>query len=312
MTNSWDNGFFKIIPKMPLTRELEKRNNVEFFKPMRAIFSGSSQSGKTFLIGKMLEKQKELFGDEFELVKYYYPEYLEESPVNWHENISTPITYTAGFPSKQDILELSENSLLIIDDNMKKVVNSELMRQFFNVISGKRNISIIVVTQNYFTQGQFSRDIRNSSNIVCLFRNCADATLNTRVARAFKLEKAYQAAENEVFVNHVYPYVFIDQSQRSQISNYRVYTDILSRVKIAFSVTGMKGYILNETDFKKIYKIIEEKPRSVKAVPHENTKAELPERKSIKQERREKREERKKKYRNLYIKNRAGSRYNLQ
>ena len=68
MTNSWDNGFFKIIPKMPLTRELEKRNNVEFFKPMRAIFSGSSQSGKTFLIGKMLEKQKELFGGE----KYFY------------------------------------------------------------------------------------------------------------------------------------------------------------------------------------------------------------------------------------------------
>ena len=157
-----------------------------------------------------------------------------------------PRTYNAGFPSKQDILELPEGSLLIIDDNMKKVVNSELMRQFFNVISGKRNISIIVVTQNYFTQGQFSRDIRNSSNVVCLFRNCADASLNIRVARAFKLEKAYQAAENDVFADQVYPYIFIDQSQRSQLSGYRVYTDILSKTKIAYSVDGMKGYILNE------------------------------------------------------------------
>ena len=300
---------------MPLTRELEKINYVEFFKPMRAIFSGSSQSGKTFLIGKMLEKQKVLFGGEFELVKYYYPEYLEESPVNWHENISTPITYTAGFPSKQDILELPENSLLIIDDNMKKVVNSELMRQFFNVISGKRNISIIVVTQNYFTQGQFSRDIRNSSNIVCLFRNCADATLNTRVARAFKLEKAYQAAENEVFVNNIYPYVFIDQSQRSQLSSYRVYTDILSKVKVAYSVAGMKGYILNETDFKKIYKVIEEKPRSVKAIPHENKTTELPERITIKEERKEKRQERKKNYQKFKIRERRSRKklkFNLQ
>ena len=286
---------------MPLTRELEKINYVEFFKPLRAIFSGSSQSGKTYLIGKMLEKQRELFGGEFKLVKYYYPEYLEECPVEWHENITTPITYNAGFPTKQDILELPEGSLLIIDDNMKKVVNSELMRQFFNVISGKRNISIIVVTQNYFTQGQFSRDIRNSSNVVCLFRNCADATLNIRVARAFKLEKAYQAAENDVFSDQVYPYVFIDQSQRSQLSSYRVYTDILSKVKVAFSVAGMKGYILNETDFKKIYKVIEEKPRSVKAIPHENKTTELPERISIKQERKEKREERKKKYQNFKI-----------
>ena len=296
---------------MPLTRELEKINYVEFFKPLRAIFSGSSQSGKTYLIGKMLEKQKELFGGEFELVKYYYPEYLEECPVEWHENITTPITYNAGFPTKQDILELPEGSLLIIDDNMKKVVNSELMRQFFNVISGKRNISIIVVTQNYFTQGQFSRDIRNSSNVVCLFRNCADATLNIRVARAFKLEKAYQAAENDVFSDQVYPYVFIDRSQRSQLSGYRVYTDILSKTKVAYSVNGMKGYILNEIDFKKIYKIIEEKPRSVQVIAHENKTTELPERKSIKQQRKEKREERKKKYRDLKIKGRERPRFNL-
>ena len=296
---------------MPLTREVEKINHVEFFKPLRAIFSGSSQSGKTYLIGKMLEKQKELFGGEFELVKYYYPEYLEDCPVEWHENITTPITYNAGFPSKQDILELPEGSLLIIDDNMKKVVNSELMRQFFNVISGKRNISIIVVTQNYFTQGQFSRDIRNSSNVVCLFRNCADATLNIRVARAFKLEKAYQAAENDVFSDQVYPYVFIDQSQRSQLSGYRVYTDILSKTKVAYSVNGMKGYILNEIDFKKIYKIIEEKPRSVQVIAHENKTTELPERKSIKQQRKEKREERKKKYRDLRNKDRERPRFNL-
>ena len=283
---------------MPLTREIEKINHVEFYKPLRAIFSGSSQSGKTHLIGKMLEKQERLFGGEFKQVKYFYPEYLEECPVNWHESITTPISYQAGFPSKQDVLELPEESLLIIDDNMKKVVNSELMRQFFNVISGKRNISIIVVTQNYFTQGQFSRDIRNSSNVVCLFRNCADATLNIRVARAFKLEKAYQAAEAETFCDRVYPYVFIDQSQRSQLSGYRVYTDILHKIKTVYSVNGMKGYILNETDFKNAYKIIEEKSRSVRAVAHEDKEKTLRERKSPSsrtfREKRARRKERKK------------------
>lgn len=303
---------FVFIQKMPLTREIEKINHVEFFKPLRAIFSGSSQSGKTHLIGKMLEKQNQLFGEHFDSVKYYYPEYLEECPVVWHEKITTPITYTAGFPSKQDILELSQNSLIIIDDNMKKVVNSELMRQFFNVISGKRNISIIVVTQNYFTQGQFSRDIRNSSNVVCLFRNCADATLNIRVARAFKLEKAYEAAEADIFCDQIYPYVFIDQSQRSQLSGYRVYTDILSKIKVAYSVTGMKGYILNEIDFKRIYKVIEEKPRSVKAISHENQTTELSERKSASQDLQEKREKRRKKKRQFKIKYSNRSRHNIQ
>ena len=37
---------------MPLTMEVEKIEFANFQKPMRAIFSGSSQSGKTFLIGK--------------------------------------------------------------------------------------------------------------------------------------------------------------------------------------------------------------------------------------------------------------------
>ena len=53
---------------MPLTREIRMINEFNFQKPIRAIFSGSSQSGKTFLIGKMFERQVQLFGDEFDMV----------------------------------------------------------------------------------------------------------------------------------------------------------------------------------------------------------------------------------------------------
>ena len=257
---------------MPLTRDFEVINNVTFFKPMRAIFSGSSQSGKTHLIGKILQRQKRLFGDCFTQVKYFYPEYLEECPVDWHNDIETPISYHRGFPNKEEVLSMPKNSLLIIDDNMKKVVKSELMRQFFNVISGKKQISIICVTQNYFTQGTFCRDIRNSSNYVALFRNCADASLNKRVATAFGLGKSYLAAESDVFQDNVYPYVFIDQSQRAQLSSYRLYTDILGRVKIAYNAHGMKGYVLSEADFCQAYKILETKKKFVTAIANENKK----------------------------------------
>ena len=266
--------------KMPLTREVEKINNVHFFKPMRAIFSGSSQSGKTHLIGRILQMQEIIFGDKFAEIKYFYPEYLDECPVDWHKFLDTPISYESGFPNKEDILKMQPNSLLVIDDNMKKIVQSELMRQFFNVISGKKNISIIAVTQNYFTQGSFSRDIRNSSNYVCLFRNCADAKLNLRVSRAFGLEKAYDAAEKEIFQNNVYPYVFIDQTQRAQLSGYRLYINILDRIKVAFNLSGMKGYILSERDFLKVYTVINEKLKSVTVVENEDTSQKLPREKS--------------------------------
>ena len=61
---------------MPLTREVRKVDDFKFFKPLRAIFSGSSQSGKTFLIGKILENQEKLFKSRFSLIKYFYPDYL--------------------------------------------------------------------------------------------------------------------------------------------------------------------------------------------------------------------------------------------
>jgi hypothetical protein len=253
-----------------LTLEVEKFENMNFMKPMRAIFSGSSQSGKTRLMGKILKNQNQLFGEKFELVKYFYPEYLEECPVDWHNEICTPISYQPGFPVKNDILSMPSNSLLIIDDNMAKVVKSELIRQLYNVISGKKNISVICVTQNYFTQGIYSRDIRNSSNYVALFRNCADASLNKRVATAFGLGKAYQKAEEEFFKGNVYPYVFIDQTQRAQLSSYRLYVNIFDNPRIAYSSSGMKGYILGEKEFNAAFKILQERKNNSTVVLNED------------------------------------------
>ena len=222
-----------------------------------------------------MKNQKRIFGETFSAIKYFYPEYLDECPVDWHNYIDTPISYQSGFPTKEDISGLEANSCLIIDDMMSRVVKSELMRQFFNVISGKRGISIICVTQNYFVQGPYSRDIRNSTNYVCLFRNCADDKLNKRVAVALGVTKAFSKAEEDVFQTQVYPYIFIDQTQRNQIYSWRVYTDILNKIRIAYNLNGMKGFVLPESEFLKAYKILEEKLKSVSVTEYEDKKKNL-------------------------------------
>ena len=160
---------------MPLTNSFEKVDNFHFVKPMRAFFSGSSQSGKSYLIGKIIENQQNLFGDEFTEIQYYYPKLLDECPVEYHTLTTVPVSYISGFPEKDDILSMEGNSLLIIDDQAQRAVKCDLISQLFKVISGKRNVSVIVVTQNYFIQGTHHRDIRNSCNYIALFRNCGDA-----------------------------------------------------------------------------------------------------------------------------------------
>jgi len=257
---------------MPLTREIQYIENFKFSKPVRAIFAGSSQSGKTYLIGKILENQKQLFDDKFDFVKYFYPTYLDESPVEYHNQTDTPISYAAGFPTKSDVQAMPANSLIIIDDQADVAVKSDLISQLFKVISGKKNISVILVTQNYFIQGKHSRDIRNSCNYVGLFRNCCDHLLNKRVATAFGLKNAYEAAERDIYATQIYPYVFIDQTQRAQLSSYRLYSEILGEYKVVYSASGMKGYILSEEDFQSAFKVLKEKSKSVLVVNrHENS-----------------------------------------
>ena len=133
-----------------------------------------------------------------------------------------------------------------------------------------------MVTQNYFIQGKHSRDIRNSCNYVALFRNCADAGLNKRVATAFGLKEAYQAAERDTYTNQIYPYMFIDQTQRAQLSTYRLYTEILGPFKKVYNSDGMRGFILTEKDFLAAYRVLETKQHTVLAVrKNENSTKDL-------------------------------------
>ena len=79
------------------------------------------------------------------------------------------------------------------------------------------------------------------------------------MATAFGLKNAYIAAERDTFATQVYPYIFIDQTQRAQLSNCRLYVDILGDFKIAYCSAGMKGYILAEKDFLAAYRILSDK-----------------------------------------------------
>ena len=58
---------------MPQSFQVPKTHSV-FSLPMRAIFSGSSQSGKSFSLGKIIQNAESLFGSCFSEILYYYPD----------------------------------------------------------------------------------------------------------------------------------------------------------------------------------------------------------------------------------------------
>ncbi len=247
---------------MPLTTNAVRKNETKFTSPFRMILSGSSGAGKTHFAGELL--QNDIFDSNFEYIYYFHPCYLEEAPVNWHETMMIPVSYQTGLPSLEQLMSMPPNSVVVLDDLMDKCNESEIIDQLFRVVSGKRKISVMIMTQNYFAQGKFGRNIRNSCNSSVLMRNCCDATINRRAARAMGLNKPFALAEknNEEME---YPYIYIDQSQKGQVSGYQIYTNIFDRYMKCYSNARMPSYIIPEKDFLSVFKILQAKNRIILA-----------------------------------------------
>jgi hypothetical protein len=225
-----------------------------FCFPFRMILAGSSESGKTRFAGEIL-KRKNIFIDNPTSVVYFYPCYLNQPPVDWHNFLDIPVSYHIGLPTKEDLVKLSSKACVVLDDCYDEAIKSSTIDHLFRVISGKKKISVIIMTQNNFSKGKYGRDIRNSCNFSVLFRNCCDQSINENVARMSGLQKAFQVASLDS-EGVMYPYFFLDQSQQGQLSPFRLYTNIFGKYRIAYSVTGMKGYVIGAPDFESFFEVI--------------------------------------------------------
>ena len=152
-----------IILKMPRLIKGTIINETKFCSPFRIILAGSSGSGKTKFAGKLLEK-KNIFQENPKSVVYYYPCYLDEAPVSWHDTLDIPVSYHVGLPTKEGLIKLPPRSCVVIDDSFDAAINSSAIDHLFRVISGKKNISVMIMTQNNFSKGRYGREIRNSCN----------------------------------------------------------------------------------------------------------------------------------------------------
>ena len=248
---------------MPLTTNAVKKENEKFAFPFRIILSGSSGVGKTHFAGSLL-KSRDSFETNVDYIYYFHPCYLDEAPVNWHETMDVPVSYQTGIPTLEQLMSMPPNSVVVLDDLMDKCNESDTIDHLFRVISGKKKISVMIMTQNYFAPGKYGRNIRNSCNYTVLLRNCCDATINRRAIRAMGLSKPFALAEQSC-AEMEYPYIFVDQTQKGQVSGYQIYTDIFGSYKKCYSNAGMPSYIIPEKDFLAVFRILSQKNRIVLA-----------------------------------------------
>ena len=237
-----------------------KEVQLDFADIFRVFISGSSSAGKTFFAKQLLKER--LF--QFKRVYYFHPDFHETAPVDWPFDI----LFHAGLPSVEDLLAMPENSCVILDDLYHECVNASEIDYLYRVLSSKRKLHCIIMTQRYFAQGKFALNIRNSSNYHVLMRN-ADERTNLRAADSMNLKKEIIKA-NECNESKMYPYIFIDKTNYARVTGIKVYIDIFSKYKQVI-MKSKRHYLITEEDFKPRFEIIDEN------TAHENPRSKISE-----------------------------------
>ena len=190
----------------------------------RVFISGSSSSGKTYFARQLLEaklfKQSTIF--------YFHPDIEETFPTDWNDHFPNVI-FECGLPNFADLLAMPPYSVVVLDDLFEEAARSKEMSYLFRVLSSKKKLHVIIMTQRYYEGGSPGLTLRNSSTHHILMNN-SDSLTNTRVGCSMGLKREVLKA-NQMNKAKLYPYIAIDRTNHARVNETQVYTDILSPVK---------------------------------------------------------------------------------
>ena len=226
----------------------------------RIFISGSSSAGKTYFAKQLLASK--LF--DVKRIYYFHPDIHESFPIDWCNDSDTEIVCQAGLPTLEDIDQMPKHSVIVLDDLFTEVAKSELMSYLFRVLSSKKKLHLIVMTQRYYAEGAQGLNIRNCSNYHVLMSN-ADARTNMRVAFSMGLEKDVRAAikANE---KKLYPYIVIDRTNYARVNGLQVYIDILDKF-MKVIIDGTIKVLVPDKEFKENWELTSDGYAKPKPIP---------------------------------------------
>ena len=220
----------------------------------RVFISGSSSAGKTYFAKQLLDSN--FF--KYDRIYYYHPDIQEDFPVDWSD---LSVISQAGLPNSEDLHDMPAYSVVVIDDLYTEACKNPLMSYLFRVLSSKKKLHLIIMTQRYFAEGGNGLTIRNCSNYHVLMRN-ADERSNERVGYSMKLTEEIKLA-NKINQSNLYPYIFIDRTNEARVTGVQIFTDIFNRYKTVIYNKSI-FYLIPAAEFKQKCEILDAHSAQVK------------------------------------------------
>ena len=101
----------------------------------------------------------------------------------------------------------------------------DTIRDLFKVVSGKKDVSVFITSQNPYEGGSNARTIRNNLNYFFLFKNLGDQQINRRLCQQLGLLRQFEIAD-KLNKRSAYGFTFLNLDVDSP--DVRVSTDVLT------------------------------------------------------------------------------------
>ena len=197
---------------------------LKFHTPCAISITGSSQSGKSYLMAQLVEHRSDLFNTNFEQIFYCQPEslFLGTNPIfEKLKSLCPRIQLIQGLP---DIAKLNlhidrTSKLILIDDMMQSILASPEMLDLLTIQIHACNITLCFTMHNNFPQSKFGKTISRNVQYKFIFHNRLELTelriLSCQLGKKSSfLEECFHFLFNTFPAEH-HPYLMIDGHAQS-------------------------------------------------------------------------------------------------
>jgi len=217
----------EINPKLLVQHINISANDLRIKVPFAMSIAGPAQAGKSMFILNVIKYCEQVFSSGFERIIYCQPEHLVFNNMPFVEKLKKEfpkLEVCVGIPNIS-ILHLDSNvlpCLLLIDDLMCDLLNSEGMLELLITKVHHFNISACFTMQNYYTESKFGKThIKNCPYRVFFYNRVEQrelSNISSQIANSasFFLSNFQFLIKN--FPNEPSHYLLIDGHFRSPLS----------------------------------------------------------------------------------------------